>query len=515
MLTPPLFFATVTRQGLSALDYTLLAVYFALNLGIGWWCARKQSGSSSGYFLGGRKVLWWAAAVSFFATSTSSISFMALPAKTYQSDWMAFGSAPAQGLAGLMVGFVFVGLLRRLNLTTIYGYLDQRFDMKVRLLGSGLAVLLKLFGRMSVVMLLPALALSTVTGLNVYLSILLMGVVTTIYAMEGGFDAVIWTDVMQVVVTYGGVVIALFFLASGVDGGLAGIIATGTDLGKFKMISWEPTLTQPTVWVFIGMFFGHIFTQLADQPLMQRMLASTDATEARRTVVLGNVLGMMSSLVFFFIGTALFVFYRAHPERLEAALPNDAIFPYFIANELPSGIVGLIVAGLFAAAMGAMSSTLNSIAAMVVTDFQLTFRPKSPEKSQVRLARATTLLSGVIATGMAAFLAWRNVSSLWDEFLRLIALIGGGFPGVFALGFLTRRANARGVIIGTFASIAITWWVQNYTQTSVFLHSFVAIASCMIIGYVASILAPDGSRPKNFAGLTLWDLRTRAKPTSK
>jgi Na+/proline symporter len=164
--------------------------------------------------------------------------------------------------------------------------------------------------------------------------------------------------------------------------------------------------------------------------------------------------------------------------------------------------------------MGAMSSTLNSIAAMVVTDFQLTFRPKSPEQAQVRLARVTTLLSGVIATGMAAFLAWRNVNSLWDEFLRLIALIGGGFPGVFALGFLTRRANARGVIIGTIASIAITWWVQNYTQTSVFLHSFVAIASCMSIGYVASLLLPDRSRPKSFAGLTLWDLRTPPAPSS-
>jgi Na+/proline symporter len=258
------------------------------------------------------------------------------------------------------------------------------------------------------------------------------------------------------------------------------------------------------------MFFGHIFTQLADQPLMQRMLASADEREAKRTVVFGNLMGMVSSLVFFFIGTALYVFYRTHPERLDAALPNDAIFPYFIANELPSGVVGLIVAGLFAAAMGAMSSTLNSIAAMVVTDFQLTFRPKAASQQQVRLARGMTLVSGIIATGMAAFLAWRNVSSLWDEFLRLIALIGGGFPGVFALGFLTRRASSRGVILGTLASIAITWWIQNYTQTSVFLHSFVAIASCMVVGYVASLLLPDRARRQSLAGLTLWDLRTGA-----
>lgn len=510
VFTPPVFLATVTRQSLTWLDYVLLALYFAATLAIGWWCSRKKQSSSADYFLGGRRVLWWAAAVSFFATSTSSISFMALPAKTYQTDWMVFGSSPAQGLAGLVVGFVFVGLLRRLNLTTVYGYLERRFDMKVRLLGSGLAVLLKLGGRMSVVMLLPALALSTVTGLNVYLSILLMGLVTTLYAMEGGFEAVVWTDVMQVVVTYGGIGVALYFLAGGVEGGLGGIIDTGTALGKFKAISWEANVTDPTVWVFIGMFFGHVFTQLADQPLMQRMLASTDARKARRTVIFGNLMGMLSSVVFFFIGTSLYVFYRAHPERLAAALPNDAIFPYFIANELPPGVVGLIIAGLFAAAMGALSSAMNATAAMIVSDFLLSFKPRASEALQARAARTATLLCGLIATGMAVFLAWRNVSSLWDEFLKLVALIGGGFPGVFALGLLTRRASARGVIVGTIASIAITWWVQTYTTTSVFLHSFVAVASCMITGYLASLLLPSRTPAKSFQGLTLWDLRNRS-----
>jgi solute:Na+ symporter, SSS family len=334
-----------------------------------------------------------------------------------------------------------------------------------------------------------------------------MGVVTTIYAIEGGFEAVIWTDVMQVLVTYGGVVVAIYYLAAEVSGGLGGIFDTGIATGKFHMVSWAFDMTQPTVWVFFGMFLGHIFTQLADQPLMQRMLASADANVARRTVVIGNIMGMVSSIIFFFIGTALHVFYRAHPDRLAAALPNDAIFPYFIANELPRGVVGLIVAGLFAAAMGALSSTINATAAIVVSDFQGTLHPTATEAQQLRLARLATLTCGVIATGMAAFLAWRNVASLWDEFLKLIALIGGGFPGVFALGLLTRRANPPGVIIGAVASIGITWWVQNFTQTNVFLHSFVAIASCMVIGYVASLLCGGEKARRDLRGWTLWDIR--------
>jgi len=495
----------VAARTLSLLDYAVLALYFGVNLGIGWWCARRKRASSGDYFLGGGRIAWWAAAISFFATATSSISFMALPAKTFQTDWLVLGSAPAQAIAGILVGYVFVGLLRRLDLTTVYGYLERRFDRNVQLLGGGLGILLKVIGRMAVVMLLPALALSTVTGLNVYLSIVLMGVVTTVYALEGGFEAVIWTDVLQSSVMLGGVAIALGYMAAGIDGGFGAILDAGSAAGKFRMVSWEWDHTQPTMWVFAGMFLGSLFTQLADQPLMQRMLATADVREARRTVALGNVIGMSSSVVFFFVGTALWVFYRAHPERLPAGLANDAIFPFFIANELPAGVVGLIVAGLFAAAMGALSSIINSTAAIVVSDFQGALQPQASESQRLRLARLTTMLCGGLATVMASFLAWRNVQSLWDEFLRLIALIGGGFPGVFALGLLTRRAHARGIIVGVVASIGVTAWLQAATRTSPFLHGFVAVATCIVFGYVASLVLPAGARKCDLRGLTIWD----------
>src|SRR4051812_6292013 len=247
-MTLPL--AAFVPRTLAWQDYLLITVYFSINLGIGWWCARRKQTSSGEFFLGGNRVAWWAMSISFFATSTSSISFMALPARTYGSDWRSFGSAPAQAFAGVLVGLVFVNMLRKLNLTTIFGYLERRFDRRVRLLGAGLGILLKVGGRMSVVMLLPALALSTVTGLNVFVSIGLMGIVTTIYAMEGGFEAVIWTDVMQVGVTMGGVAIAMYYLTSGVDGGIDGIVQAGEAAGKFHTVSWAASVSEPTVWVF-------------------------------------------------------------------------------------------------------------------------------------------------------------------------------------------------------------------------------------------------------------------------
>ncbi len=502
-MTPLL--ATFTPRTLAWQDYLFIALYFAINLGIGWWCARRKKTSSGEFFLGGNRVGWIAMSISFFATSTSSISFMALPARTYGSNWLSFGSAPAQAFAGVLTGIVFVNLLRRLNLTTVFGYLEKRFDRRVRLLGAGLGVLLKVGGRMSVVMLLPALALSTVTGLNVFVSIGLMGVVTTIYAMEGGFEAVIWTDVMQVGVTMGGVAIAFYFLASGVNGGLGGIVHAGEAAGKFHMVSWAPNVSEPTAWVFIGMFFGHIFTQLGDQPQMQRMLAATDAAAARRTVVTGNLIGCVGSFIFFSVGTSLWAFYHAHPDRLADGVPQDAIFPYFIANELPHGVVGLIIAGLFAAAMGALSSALNATAAIIVTDFQAELKPGATPAQQVRLARRATLICGVIATGMAFWLASRDVKSLWDAYLNLTALIGGGFPGVFALGLLTRRANAWGAMIGAVASIGVTLAVQTLTTTNAFLQVFVAVSSCFVIGYVASRLLSGAAGKKDLRGLTLWD----------
>ena len=168
--------------------------------------------------------------------------------------------------------------------------------------------------------------------------------------------------------------------------------------------------------------------------------------------------------------------------------------------------MGLIIAGLLAAAMGALSSAMNATAAILVSDFQGTLKPQATEQQRLRLARISTMTCGLVATAMAAYLASLNVTSLWDQFLRLIALIGGGFPGVFALGLLSRRANASGVIVGTLASIAITAWVQYNTQLVSFLHTFVAIVSCMVIGYIASFFFAAKAEKRDLRGLTLWDL---------
>jgi solute:Na+ symporter, SSS family len=413
-----------------------------------------------------------------------------------------------------VVAFGFVGIIRRLDTTTIYAYLERRFSRAVRLAVAGLAVLLGIFGRASVIMVLPALALSTATGLDVHLSIALMGAVTTLYSMEGGFEAVVWTDVMQVLVMFGGAALIVGFAAAGVDGGIEGIVREGWTAGKFRLVDWRMNIADTTAWVIGGFFIGAVFSMIADQPLMQRVLAAKDERGARRTVLMGSILGLPSNAIFFFVGTALFAFYLAHPARVSPELANDAIVGHFIAHELPRGLSGLIIAGIFAAAMSTVSSSLNAVAAIVSGDFLRVLSPRWTEARGVAAGRWVTLAAGAAATGMALWVASLETQSLWDRSIRLLALFGGALPGVFALGMLTRRANSRGVIAGAVASIGVTLWVQNATTINSFFHAFLAFVATVAIGYLASLWPRRPLDNTRLRGLTLWDIESVKQKTT-
>jgi SSS family solute:Na+ symporter len=495
-------------RNLQVLDYLLILGYFGVNIFIGWWCGRKRKTEGS-YFLG-RKIPWWALGISFYASATSSISYMALPAKTFADNWLVIGTVPAQVAATLVIAFYFVKLLRRLDVTTIFEYLDRRFGRTVRMLGAFLALLVTTMSRMSVVLLLPSLALAAVTGINVYLAIALMGIVTIIYSTEGGFDAVVWTEVLQALVMFGGIGLALHFLMSGIEGGVAEVLTAALREDKFEMLSWEPTLAAPTVWVFLGMFVATVFVQISDQSLMQRVFASADERAARKTLILGTFLGVPSVFLFFFMGTAIWAFYQANPTHFVEGVTNDAIFPYFIANELPVGVVGLIIAGLLAATMSTLSGAINASAAIVERDFYRPFRPDATEKQRLAVGRWASVLSGTVATVMAIYLATLDVRSLWEKFIELTALFGGAFPGVFALGLLTRRASTAGAVAGVIASIGTTLWVQNFMQISVFFHGFIALTVCFVVGLLVSLFFP--ARPRDLTGLTLFTLGRPLQP---
>jgi SSS family transporter len=492
---------------LSAIDYIIILGFLIGSLLLGFGLGRRITGGSNDYFLGGRRLPLWAVVISYYATGVSAVSYMALPAYVFHNDWSPFLIGPAGAMAGFLVAAFFVKIIRRLDTPTIYSYLERRFNRSVRLVVAFLGILLAIFGRSAVILVLPSIALSTVTGLNMYLCIVVMGLVTTVYARQGGFAAVIWTDVIQTLMMMVGVILIIFYASAGLPDGFFGILREAEESGKLTLFRWENNLTDPTMWVVLAYFIGTIFYATSDQPTMQRVLAAKDLKSARRTVYWGSIAFFPSNPLFFFVGAAIFAFYQANPTRLAEGLANDAIVIYFVAQELPPGVVGLLIVAIFSAAMSTLSSSLSAAAAITVSDFANTLFSKRGKKESLDLDRWTTTGAGVFATLMAIWLASIEVQSIWEQAVKLLALFGGAIPGIFALGMLTRCATPFGVLVGALVAIAFTAWLQFGTSVNAFAQGCFATLVVFVVGYVISRIFPNRTARDNSNGLTVWDLR--------
>jgi len=481
------------------LNYSVLIVYLLLMVGIGFWCSRHNRDTND-FFRGGQRIPWWAAGFSIFATMLSSITFMAIPAVAYGDDWYLF-LANSYILITPVVIFVFLPFYRRLNITSAYEYLEKRFNLGARMVASGLFVLFQT-GRIAIVLYLPALALSTVSSIDLTASILLMGVLCIIYTMMGGIEAVIWTDVVQTLVLLGGALFSLYLIVSRLDMGGAEMVAIGRESGKFfENVDWSWDLMSGTAWtILLGSLFHNMFSYTASQDVVQRYITTKDEKTAARAIWLNAVLSMPAQAVFFAIGTALFVFYKFNPGDLQSGLSNDAIFPYFIVNEVPAGVAGLIVAGLFAAAQSSASSSMNSVATALVTDFHRRLKPRSTEDFNLLLARILALITGTAGVALALVVAAANLRSALETYLNIIGLFGGTISGLFILGIVFRRANGPGAIAGALISAVAVFLVRDYVHF--YAYAFVGIFTTVTAGLLFSLVTGRQDRSR-LEGLTL------------
>ena len=488
---------------LHALDWVVIVVYLAAMLAMGFWFyVRDQNESTSDFFVGGRSIPFWAAGISLYATNTSSISFIAIPAKAFDTNWQ-YMTNNLMAVVGLtFVAVWIVPLLRRLDLMSVFSYLETRFHPAIRMLSSALCIIMQVGARMSVILFLPALAISTITGLDVVWSILTMGVFTIIYSTVGGSKAVIWTDVVQVVVMFGGALFAIGFIfwQSGAD--LPQLMDAAAAQDKTKLLDFSFDLTKATVWGFIFLvLFDVVLTFPKDQVLMQRTLSTKDDKAAGRSIWAFAAIMIPGGVVFYGIGTALWMYYRNNPERLNPLLPIDATFPLFIAAELPSGVTGLIIAGIFAAAMSTLSSIINSVGTLVSVDFYQKLVKAPNEKTAVRVAEWSGVMVGVAGILIALVMSRYDIQSLFDVSIEMAGLLGGGFAGAYTLGMFTRRANSAGVAIGVASSIVITVVCWTMDLVHPYFYLAISIALCIVIGYVASLFFPPPSR--SLEGLTI------------
>ncbi|MFO8013491.1 MAG: sodium/solute symporter [Phycisphaerae bacterium] len=490
------------------LNYAVLGAYLGILVAMGVWFSRRER-TTDDFFKAGGRIPWWAAGISIFGTQLSAITFMAIPAKTFATDWRYLWLNVGIVLLAPLIVYLILPFFRRLNVTTAYEYLERRFNLAARLIGSAMFMALHL-GRIGIVLFLPSIALGVVTGIDVRVCILVMGVLSIIYTVLGGIEAVIWTDVLQVVVLLGGALLCLGMIVVGLPEGPRDLVRLADEAGRLRVLDFRFDLAAPTFWVILfGGLAATFISYGSDQTVIQRYLTTKDEASAARSIWTNAVLTIPATVIFFSVGTALYVYYASRPGQLNPTVANaDAIFPWYIVTRLPDGVAGLLIAGVFAAAMSSLDSSMNSVATAVTTDWYRRAVPDAPDARRLRVARTATVAVGLAGTALALVMAGWDIKSLWDQLYRFVGLFAGGLGGLFLLGILTRRATGAGAVVGLVASGIAQYAVSRYTSVHVLLYAGAGLVTCILVGYVISLVLP--TRHKSLEGLTVYALGPRS-----
>ena len=497
------------KKGLGLINILVIILYFASLAWIGYYFSKRQKNTDD-YFKGGGRLPWWAVGLSIFGTALSAITFMSIPAKAYATDWSYMLLNTGILLVVPIIIYLFIPFYRKLNVTTAYEYLEKRFNSLTRIICS-IAFILFQVGRMGIVMFLPAIALNVVTGFDIFLCIGLMGVLSLIYTMIGGIEAVIWTDALQVVILLGGAILVVIIAIFDVPGGFNTIITEAVADNKFSLGSFKFDLKQSTIWtVLIATLFTNLTTYGTDQTMVQRYMTTGTEQQAKKSVWTNALLTIPATIIFFFAGTVLYIYFRHNPSELSMTISDgDAILPWYIYTKLPPGIVGLLISGIFAAAMSTLSSSMNSASTAYITDIH----NKITSRSGLKAAKIATLIFGLLGITFAYMMASWEIKSMWDEFNKILGLILGSMGGLFMLGMITRKANSTGALIGVAGSIVVQLFVMSYQSVHLLLYTTTGFLSCFIIGYIFSLLTPGEN--KDISQLTIYGLFAKRKKQLK
>jgi SSS family solute:Na+ symporter len=357
----------------------------------------------------------------------------------------------------------FVPLYRSEKSISAYAYLEKRFGPWARTYASACYILTQLM-RTGSILYLMALPVNVLFGWDIRLIIAVTGLAVVIYSMLGGIKAVIWTDAIQGIVLIGGAVACFVVIVLKMPGGASQIIEIGVANNKFSLGSFGASVSQSTFWVMIlyGLFIN-VQNYGIDQNYVQRYMTTGSDREAKRSAFFGSMLYVPVSLLFFIIGTSLFAFYQAQPELLPADLQSlsagDKIFPYFIVNELPAGITGLLIASVFAAGMSTVSTSVNGSATIILFDYvKRYFNKEISERNSMRMLYLSSMLFGAIGIGIA--LAMIQVKSALDAWWMLASIFSGGMLGLFLLGFISRKAKNFDAMVGVALGVLVILWMS-------------------------------------------------------
>lgn len=492
----------VQKSRFGMIDYLTIIIYLLILAGISFYFSRRKI-STDDYLRGGQRIPFWAAGISVMATQVSAIGFMSIPAKAYATNWSYFSGVWTWFLVVPVVTWAFIPFFRKLDVTSAYEYLERRFNERVRLF-SGVIYCLYQIGRMGLVIYLPAVALSAVTPIDTFTCILIMGVLSTIYTVVGGIEAVIWIEVLQAGLLMGGAIICVVLAITGVDGGFPAFMDLAIDNNKFDLGALDFDLTSSVLGVIlIGNIFNRLGNLISDQAIVQRYMTTKSLKEARKSLWVDVIVSIPWAIIVYLLGTALYGFYKSNPQLLNPTTPVDGVLPQFISQKAPAGLSGLIIAAIFAASMATIESHIHSLATIFTTDFYVRFSRSPTEKSKLAFAKWTTALLGVVATLIALLLLTIDVRSILDVFTELTGLFIGAVAGLFLLGIFTERTNSTGAMIGAVGSCIILYFIQTKTHISFWLYSAIGFLCCFVIGYLSSFIFPGSKQVK---GLTIYQI---------
>ena len=442
------------------IDYCVLVCYFGVIACVGLWFGRKEKNTHD-FFLGGKSMPWLAVCLSVLATETSAVTFIGAPAESYRGSFLYLQLAFGSLVGRILIAWLFLPRFYSGNVTTVYEYLYQRFGRRSQDAGVAFFFLTRLLAS-GVRLFVAALALHVVTGYSLFLTIVLVAGVALVYTVIGGIKAVIWTDVFQIIIFYGGALYALVYLLGRIPGGLSEVLSVAHMAGKLKTFNFTFDISQG--YAFIAGIIGGCFLTFSalgtDQDMTQRMLTCKNVRDGQKAVIWTGILAFPIVILFLFIGVCIYVYYQAFPT---ADIPADAnhIFPYFIINVLPRGFSALLIAGIFSAAMSSLDSALNALSSSAVIDiYKPYFKPDASEKHYLRAARIFVVVFAVLLVGIAYLC--KNLGAILVMAFKITSYTYGGLLGVFLLGVLTKRGSNKGNIIAMISSVAFVYITTRF-----------------------------------------------------
>lgn len=442
---------------LGTVDTLILVIYGLVMVGMGVYFLRKTK-TSEEFMVAGMGIPSWAAGIAVMSAYTSSISYIAVPGKAFDDNWHPLIFAlTALPVAWFVTKYV-IPHYRKNKIISVYNYLERRIGDWGRVYAS-FSFVLFMIGRTAVILYLSSLLLTSFIDIDIKTLILIIGILTIIYTLMGGMEAVIWTDVLQSIIMVGGLIFSAYILTTEVFSKPDFLIQNAFDNNKFSLGDTSFSLSSRTIWVMI--IYGvteNIRNLMADQNYTQKYSSVATEKNAKKSVWIAMLIYLPLTAIFLYIGTTMFAFYSGGDHVLDPSIvKGDEVFPYFIATELPIGVKGLIIAAILAASMSTVDSALNSSATVLYLDYyKKYFKPDASEKSSIGFLRLTTVVWGLL--GIAFSLLLINAQSALDIWWQISGIFGGGILGLFLLAIFNVNIKSwQGIASVVFSIFIIIW----------------------------------------------------------